>query len=93
MPPRPSRSDGLLTAEDRRMYAHGVPIDNVSVPWAEGPRRLGADKNGDVVWMCNYWGNNLAKIDIHSMKVTMYKFPGQTSRLMMLWSTASTMSG
>ena len=75
LPPRPSRSDGLLTAEDRRMYAHGVPIDNVSVPWAEGPRRLGADKNGDLVWMCDYWGNNLAKIDVHSMKVTMYQFP------------------
>ena len=75
MSPRKSRSDGLLTAEERKIYALGVPQDNLSVPWAQGPRRLGADKNADVVWMCDYWGNNLAKIDSHSMKVTLYAVP------------------
>jgi streptogramin lyase len=75
MPPRKSRSDGLLSADERAIYALGVPQDNLSVPWAQGPRRLDADKNGDVVWMCDYWGNNLAKIDTHSMKVTLYAVP------------------
>ena len=75
IPPRKSRSEGLLTAEERQVYAHGVPQDNLSFPWAEGPRRLGADKSGDAVWICDYWGNDLAKIDSTSLKVTKYPVP------------------
>ena len=36
---------------------------------------MGADKNGDVIWVCDYWGGNLAKYDIHTLKSRFYKYP------------------
>lgn len=45
------------------------------MPWAEGPRRLGADKNGDFVWVCNWHGGDFAKIDIHTLKATIIPLP------------------
>ena len=44
-------------------------------PWAQGPRRMGTDKNGDVLWVGDSWGSSLAKIDINTDQVTMIPFP------------------
>ena len=43
--------------------------------YLKGPRRLWADKNGDTVWVAEYWAGLLAKVDIHTRKVTEYKVP------------------
>jgi streptogramin lyase len=75
-PPRPARADGVLTADDKKLYElAGVELTDFSAWWSQGPRRLGADKNGDVVWVCDYWGGNLAKYDTHTLKSTFYKYP------------------
>ena len=45
------------------------------VPYAEMPRRLAADKNGDTVWVPNWAQSNIAEINIHTMKVTYHELP------------------
>jgi streptogramin lyase len=75
-PRRPARADGELTDDDKKLYElAGVELTDFSAWWSQGPRRMGADKNGDVIWVCDYWGGNLAKYDIHTLKSTFYKYP------------------
>ena len=44
-------------------------------PFANGPRRMSADKAGDTVWVPNWAGENLAEVNIHTMKVTYHPLP------------------
>jgi streptogramin lyase len=74
LPPVPGQMD-LATDEERKVYAAAGSTWNTAMPWAEGPRRMGADKNGHVVWVCDWWGGSLAKIDTRSLKVTMIPLP------------------
>ncbi len=69
----------IATEEDRNVYADAGSVWNSAVPWAQGPRRLGGDRTGDAVWVANWWGENLAKIDIHTSKVTYYPVPARHS--------------
>jgi len=76
VPPRTARADGVITDADRKLYKlAGVELTDFSGFWSQGPRRMGADKNGDVVWVCDYWGGNLMKYDIRTLKTTLYKYP------------------
>jgi streptogramin lyase len=76
VPARAARADGAITDEDRKLYSlAGVELTDFSGFWSQGPRRMGADKNGDAVWVCDYWGGNLAKFDIHTVKPTFYPYP------------------
>ena len=52
----------------------GATFNDASID-AEGPRRLGADKNGDVVWVGDSWGGNLARIDTKTNKLTIVPLP------------------
>jgi streptogramin lyase/mono/diheme cytochrome c family protein len=74
LPPVPGQMD-QFTPEQRKMYTMTGSDFNTAMPWAEGPRRMGADKTGDFVWVCDWWGGNLAKIDIRTQKVTMVPLP------------------
>jgi streptogramin lyase len=75
-PPRPARADGALTADDKKLYElAGVELTDFSAWWSQGPRRMGADRTGDVIWVCDYWGGNLARYDIRTLKSTFYKYP------------------
>jgi streptogramin lyase len=65
----------MFTPEQRRMFAMSGSDFNNAVPWTEGPRRMGADKTGNFVWVCDWWGGNLAKIDIRTQKVTIVPLP------------------
>jgi hypothetical protein len=68
----------LLTPEERKFYAsYDQPDFNNPMPWAEGPRRMGTDKNADVLWVGDSWGANLARIDTHTHKVDFVPLPGQ----------------
>ena len=78
LPPVAAQMD-LVTPDERKLYAVSGSDWNSAVPWAEGPRRMGADKNGDVVWVCDWWGGNLARIDIHTLKTTIIPLPRQNS--------------
>jgi streptogramin lyase/mono/diheme cytochrome c family protein len=51
----------------------GYPVG--PTPWASAPRRLSADQKGNTVWVPNWAGETLAKIDIHTLKVTYYPLP------------------
>jgi streptogramin lyase len=65
-----------LTEAERAMYAKFQPPDfNTPFPWAQGPRRLGTDKNGDFVYIGDSFGGNLAKININTKETTYIPMP------------------
>jgi streptogramin lyase len=77
LPPAAQFKKGL-TAEEEKLYATFAPPDfNTVLPWAQGPRRMGSDKNGNTVWVGDSWGGNYARIDIDTMELTYVPLPDQ----------------
>jgi streptogramin lyase len=75
--PHVALEEDAISDADRKFYeAFDAPDFNAPVPWNQGPRRMGADKNGDVLWVGDSWGGNLAKIDIGTMKTSFVPLPG-----------------
>ena len=69
--------DENVSPSDREIYKSAGADWNAAPPWSQGPRRLGADKKANTVWVADWWGDNLAKIDIRTNKVlAYYKYPG-----------------
>lgn len=75
-PPWYSDEASLATPADRAftqtvgaVHWHGI------LPGAQYPRRMGADKNGTTVWVPNWYGRNLARIDINTKAVVYHKLP------------------
>jgi len=67
-----------LTPAERTFYeTYNQPDFNNPMPWAQGPRRMGTDKNADVLWVGNSWGANLARIDTRTHATTYVALPGQ----------------
>ncbi len=67
-----------ITPEERKFYeTYSQPDFNSPLPWAQGPRRMGTDKNADVLWVGDSWGANLARIDTHTHETTYVPLPGQ----------------
>lgn len=67
----------LLTAEEQKFYeTYNQPDFNSPLPWAQGPRRMGTDKNADVLWVGDSWGANLARIDTHTHATKFVYLPG-----------------
>jgi streptogramin lyase len=64
-----------FTKDEQKMYEAAGSTWNTAMPWAEGPRRMGADKNDHIVWACDWWGGNLARIDTRTLKVTIVPLP------------------
>jgi len=70
-----------LTADERKMYDTFQPPDfNTPFPWAQGPRRMGSDKNGDYVWIGDSFGGNLARVDIATKEVKLVPLPRPESQ-------------
>ena len=68
--------NGLFTDTERKVFAmEGENAFFWGMPSAVGPRRPGADKHGDAVWVPGWWSNKLMKIDINTSKVTEYPMP------------------
>ncbi|HMH17271.1 MAG TPA: carboxypeptidase regulatory-like domain-containing protein [Burkholderiales bacterium] len=66
-----------VTPEARKFYeTYNQPDFNVPLPWAQGPRRMGTDKNADVLWVGNSWGANLARVDTRTRETTYVPLPG-----------------
>ena len=58
------------------MYETFQPPDfNTPFAWAQAPRRMGADKNGDSVWVGNSFGGTMAKVNIHTKETTLIPLP------------------
>jgi streptogramin lyase len=65
-----------LTAEQKKMYETFQPPDfNTPFAWAQAPRRMGADKNSDYVYVGNSFGGTLAKINILTKEATLLPLP------------------
>jgi streptogramin lyase len=75
LPPVQAEMD-RLPPDLRKTYA-GVfaPDFNTPFPWSHGPRRMGTDKNADVLWVGNSWSGSLARIDTHSKDVSFVPLP------------------
>ena len=73
----PVRSQfALLTEEEKQFYQTYVQPDfNNPLPYAQGPRRMGTDKNDDVLWVGDSWGANLARIDTKTRRVAYVELP------------------
>jgi hypothetical protein len=66
-----------VTADASKFYeSYNQPDFNNPFPWAQGPRRMGTDKNADVLWIGNSWGANLARIDTRTHATTYVPLPG-----------------
>ena len=64
----PFLQEGDFSEEDWKIYAsRGRGL--------QGPRRPAADKKTSDVWVPNYSGNNLMRIDIDTLKTTYYPLP------------------
>jgi streptogramin lyase/mono/diheme cytochrome c family protein len=76
VPPVKAMQPGLKPAE-RNLYDNFAGLDfNTPYPWSEGPRRMGADKQGDVVWVNDFFGGSLFRIDTKTLKTSLVALPG-----------------
>jgi streptogramin lyase len=74
LPPDKQVMDNL-TPSQRKLYEDFEPDFNNPFAWAQAARRMGADKNGDFVWVGNSFGGTLAKINIHTKETTLVSLP------------------
>jgi len=75
VPPEQKAKD-TVSPEQAKFYETFSPPDfNTPYPWSQGPRRLGADKNGDFVWIGNSFGGTLAKINVNTNEVSLVPLP------------------
>jgi streptogramin lyase len=75
--PRVVIDKDMIGEEARKFYeAFNAPDFNAPVPWNQGPRRMGTDKEADVLWVGNSWGGTLAKINTRTMDTAFVPLPG-----------------
>ena len=78
LPPVKSEMD-RVRPEDRAFYENFSGANfNTPVPWSQGPRRMGTDKNADVLWVGNSWGSTLARINTKTRETTIIPLPDRT---------------
>jgi streptogramin lyase len=75
-----SGQDYEITAKDRELSASLGLTPNTATPLEKGPRRSAADREKDVIWVCEFFADRLAKIDARSKKVTEYPLPHRFSQ-------------
>jgi len=77
-PPGMNDREDLMTPAEKAFYESVGALSwggINSVPGAQAPRRLGADRRGDTVWVPNYLGMNLASINIRTHDTKYYPLP------------------
>ena len=68
------------TPEARAFYDKFDDLSfNSPLPWQQGPRRMGTDKNADVLWVGNSWGGTLSRIDTKTLEATLVPLPDPTA--------------
>ena len=68
-----------LTPEQIAFYDKvGPPDFSNPVPFAQGPRRMGTDKNDDILYVGNSWAGTLSKINTHTQETTTIPLPPNT---------------
>jgi len=77
--PENRRIRDFLTPQEVEAYQKVTDIATGNpYPWAQGPRRMGTDKNADVLWTSNSWGASLGRIDTNTNQATIVPFPERT---------------
>jgi streptogramin lyase len=66
----------LATPADLEFYRITGSQTNMAPMWAQGPRRMMGDKTGSM-WASNWWGNNLAQVDINTHQVKYHYYPNK----------------
>jgi streptogramin lyase len=65
-----------LSPQDIAFYeANGAPDFSNPAPYAQGPRRMGTDKNDDVLYVGNSWAGTLAKINTRTQETSTIPLP------------------
>jgi streptogramin lyase len=65
-----------LSAQDIAFYdSVGAPDFSNPAPFAQGPRRMGTDKNDDVLYVGNSWAGTLAKVNTRTQETTTIPLP------------------
>ena len=72
--------DFEITDKDREISSNLWLTANTSTPMDKGPRRSVTDRGTDVVWVCEFFADRLAKIDARTKKVTEYPLPHRYSQ-------------
>jgi len=66
-----------VSADEKAFYdTFHQPDFNTPLPWSQGPRRMGTDKNADVLWIGNSWGGSLTRIDTKTKETSFVPLPG-----------------
>jgi virginiamycin B lyase len=73
------RDDVPITDRDREISKLTGTVNNLPVIYQKGPRRMGADRSGDTVWIGEFYAGRLLKINIHTKKLTEYPLPNTNS--------------
>lgn len=72
----PLKAEMERFADDRAFYeSFGDAGFSVPIPWSLGPRRMGTDKNADVLWVGNSWGASLTRINTKTKETTIIPLP------------------
>ena len=69
------KDDIVHTPLDDELAAKFEPVDEQGPPWQKGPRRQASDRKNGTQWIAFSKSSALAKIDIHTRKVTEYPLP------------------
>jgi len=65
-----------LFGTDRAFYETVSDLGfNAPLPWSQGPRRMGTDKNADVLWVGNSYGASWARIDTRTLETRIVPLP------------------
>jgi streptogramin lyase len=65
-----------LFGDDRAFYEKVSDLGfNAPLPWSQGPRRMGTDKNADLLWVGNSFGSSWAKINTKTLETTIIPLP------------------
>jgi len=75
-----SRDDVEITEQDREAKKSLIATATSGFPDQKGPRRLGADKNGDTIWVAEFYADRLARININTKQIKEYTLPHPYTR-------------
>ena len=71
----------LATQADIRFYDNYAPTDiGTPFPWSQGPRRIGIDRAGGVLWVANSWGGSLTRVDTSTGDMTFVPMPNPATQ-------------
>jgi streptogramin lyase len=64
------------TAADLKFYDTYGPRDiGTPLPWSQGPRRMGIDREHGIIWVANSWSGTLGRVDTRTLQTTLIPLP------------------